>query len=245
MANRPINDLEANATSVARRELREPVKIAMRVLELATTLLANDIPEEKLPTIKFVRLLLLQRIQNDLRCCLILVECGYALQAAALAAGIFEAWITLANINNDEDTKKWLSHIRENKSFGDDIYSLTENALKTLGGDVKDAKKHYSQYQQLCMAKHLNPIVERNRGYEFDGESVHFLPGPDTSDRAIALGWFALELASRFASLGLLTIASRQEISEEVRREFECSQVELKAVIEKGVKRWPNYLGTW
>ncbi len=90
MANRPINDIEASATSVARRELLEPVKIAMRVLELATMLQANDIPEAKLPGIKFVRLLLLQRIQNDLRCCVILVERGYAVQAAALAAGILD-----------------------------------------------------------------------------------------------------------------------------------------------------------
>jgi hypothetical protein len=79
-----FNEIETNAIAIAHTNLIKPLKVAHRVLQLATMLQANDIPEEKLPIIKFVRVLLLQRIQNDLRCCVILVERGYPLQAAAL-----------------------------------------------------------------------------------------------------------------------------------------------------------------
>src|SRR5262249_14976530 len=157
----------------------------------------NDIPEKKLPGVKFVRLLLLQRIQNDLRCCVLLVERGYALQAAALAAGIYEAWVTIANIKSDKDAVKWLSHAKKNESFGK-IYELTKKALtdraRMAGADLKEVKKkvkeYYSLYGQLCTAKHLNPMVERNRGYDFDpkDKSVRFRPGPDTTERELAMG---------------------------------------------------------
>ena len=165
MAERSIYEMESNAAAVALKELAEPLKVANDVLNLATNLHANDAPAEKLPKAKIVRLLLLQRIQNDLRCCIILVERGYPLQAVAVAAGIFEAWVTVANIKTEDDAVKWLSHAKENESFGH-IRPLTEQALENIVGDAKYAETMYRQYQQLCMAKHLNPIVERSRGYE-------------------------------------------------------------------------------
>lgn len=118
MAERPIYEMESNAAAVALKELAEPLKVANDVLNLATNLHANDAPAEKLPKAKIVRLLLLQRIQNDLRCCIILVERGYPLQAVAVAAGIFEGWVTVANIKTEDDAVKWLSHAKENESFG-------------------------------------------------------------------------------------------------------------------------------
>jgi hypothetical protein len=93
MADRSVHDLEQKALAVAYKEILEPLKVASSVADLGTKLHANDTPQGRLPRTKIVRWLLLQRIQNDLRCCIILVERGYALQAASLAAGIFEAWV--------------------------------------------------------------------------------------------------------------------------------------------------------
>ena len=116
MAERSIHEMESNAAAVAQKTLAEPLKAAVNVLNLATRLHANDAPAEKLSKATIVRLLLLQRIQNDLRCCMILVEHGYPLQAVAQAAGIFEAWVTLATIKTETDAEKWLSHDKENES---------------------------------------------------------------------------------------------------------------------------------
>jgi hypothetical protein len=90
MAERSIHEMEKEATGVAHREIAAPLAAAINVLNLATKLQANDSPVKRLSKAVIVRLLLLQRIQNDLRCCIILVEHGYSLQAASLAAGIFD-----------------------------------------------------------------------------------------------------------------------------------------------------------
>jgi hypothetical protein len=239
MAERSIYELEANAAAVAHKALAAPLKAAIDVLNLATKLHANDAPAEKLSKAKIVRLLLLQRIQNDLRCCVILVDHGYPLQAVALATGIFEAWVTIANIETEDDAVKWLSHDKESESFGP-IRPLTQQALKKIGGDAKYADKMYSQYRQLCMAKHLNPIVERSRGYELDSNTVRFLPGPDTSALAIRHGWYALERASRFANLALFTIAHSQETPPDLHLELVAQQTALDALQDESAKRCPD-----
>jgi hypothetical protein len=106
MTERTFYESEPNAVAVAKSALAEPLKAAVAVLNLAGRLQPNERTDERLSRVKFVRLLLLQRLQNDLRCCAILVERGYPVQAAALAAGIFEGWVTLANIRTDLDALK-------------------------------------------------------------------------------------------------------------------------------------------
>jgi hypothetical protein len=170
---------------------------------------------------------------------MILVEHGYPLQALTQAAGIFEAWVTIANIKTEDDAAKWLSHAKENESFGR-IRPLTKQALENIEGDAKYADKMYSQYQQLCMPKHLNPMVERSRGYELDGNVVQFKPGPDTSELAIRHGWYALERASRFANLALFTIAHSQETSPDLHLELVAQQTALDALQDESAKRWPD-----
>jgi hypothetical protein len=72
MAEKSISEMEKNAAAVASQALAEPLKTAVDVLNLATKVQANDVPAEKLTKAGRVKLLLLQRIQNDLRCCMIL-----------------------------------------------------------------------------------------------------------------------------------------------------------------------------
>jgi hypothetical protein len=242
MAERAIHEMEENAAAVAKRALVEPLKAAISVLNLATKLHANDVPEERISKVKIVRLLLLQRTQNDLRCCMILVEHGYPLQAVTQAASIFEAWVTIANLKTEDDAVRWFSHAKENESFGR-IRPLTRQALENIVGDAKDADRLYSQYQQLCMPKHLNPIIERSRGYVLDCGRIEFRPGPDTSELAVAHGWYALERAARFALFALLTIAHSQGTSPDLHRELAEQQIALNALQDESVKRWPdNYV---
>jgi len=231
--------MEKNAAAVASQALAEPLKIAVDVLNLATKVQANDVADEKLTKAGRVKLLLLQRIQNDLRCCMILVEHGYPLQAVSMAACIYEAWVTIANIETKEDAVKWLSHDKEDKSFGR-IRALTEQAVKNITGDANEAGKMYSQYQQLCMAKHLNPILERSRGYVLEDNVIQFRPGPDISDLAIKWGWMALQCASRFVHFALFSIAHTQETSTALHLELIAQQKKLNALQDKSVKRWPD-----
>jgi len=242
MAEKSISKLEANAAAVASHALAEPLKAAVEVLNLATKVQANDVPE-KLTKARRVKLLLLQRIQNDLRCCMILVQHGYPVQAVTQAASVYEAWATIANIETEEDAAKWLSHDKEYESFGR-IRPLTKQAVKNITGDVSNADKMYSQYQQLCMCKHLNPIIERSRGYDrLEGNVIQFRPGPDTSELAIKWSWLALECASRFAHFALFSIAhSHNTTSTALHLELIGQQKKLSALQAKSAKRWPeNY----
>ena len=240
MADKSVEELEYSATVVAHKELAEPIRVASNILNLASELHANDRPQ-RISKAKAVRLLLLQRIQNDLRCCVILIERGYGLQAAALAAGIYEGWVTLANITTEDDARKWLGHDKENKSFGP-IYPLTEQALQSVVGDSEQAHQTYRHYQQLCMAKHLNPIIERSRGYTvLENGGVQFGPGPDVSELGVAHSWFALERASRIAYFALLTMADGQETSPELQSKFESQTTELNALQVECAKRWPQF----
>jgi hypothetical protein len=239
MAEKSISEMEKNAAAVANQNLAEALEAAVDVLNLFTKIQANDVPAKKLTKAERVKLLLLQRIQNDLRCCVILVEHGYPLQAVSQAASIYEGWVTVGNIETEEDAIKWLSHDKEDKSFGR-IRALTEQALKRIRGDANEADKMYSQYQQLCMAKHLNPILERGRGYVFEDNVIQFRPGPDTSELAIKWGWMALECASRFAQFALFCIALSQEISTTLHLELITQLKKLKALQDKFAKRWPD-----
>jgi len=163
MAEKSIHQLESNAITLLNKELAEPLGIASEVLNLASALLAIDTPGT-ISRARIVRLLLLQRIQNDLRCCVVLAERGYPLQALANAASIFEGWVTITAIKDENDATRWLSHANadESASFGR-IRTLTRHALQHTLGQSHDADKMYAQYQQLCMTKHLNPILESSR----------------------------------------------------------------------------------
>lgn len=241
MPERSVHEMESNAATLAHEKLVEPLNSAIAVLNLATKLHANDKPVDKLSKSTIVRLLLLQRVQNDLRCCVILVEHGYSLQAVNQAAGIFEAWVTIGSIKTEDDAIKWLSHKKENESFGR-ISHLTKQTLLNICGDKQAADRIYSQYQQLCMFKHLNPIIERSRGYELDGGVIQFRPGPDTSEFAISADWMALERASQFALFALFTIAHSQETPEELHSELIAQQTALNNLQAESAKRWPeNY----
>lgn len=249
MTERTVHESETNAVAVAKNALADPLKAAVAVLNLAGKLQPDEGTDERLSGAQFVRLLLLQRLQNDLRCCAILVERGCPMQAAALAAGIFEGWETLANIRTDLEALKWLSHEEETATFGR-IQWLTRQALKNIAADAKEAgmslsetaeaDKWFAQYQQLCMPKYLNPILERGRGYTLDGTSAQFRPGPETSELAIKQGWFALERASRFMNLALFTVVHDQDVSAELRLELAAQQVSLDALQDESVRRWPH-----
>jgi hypothetical protein len=139
MADKRVSDMEAKAFTVAHQALAEPLKAVVDVLNLATKVHANDTPAGKLSKVASVKSLLLQRTQNDLRCCMILVEHGYPLQSVSQAASIFEAWVTIANIETEEDAVKWLSHDKENESFGSRIRALIKQAVNTANARVMSA----------------------------------------------------------------------------------------------------------
>jgi hypothetical protein len=242
MGEEHIEKLEIGAIARLRPQLGSVLDAVIGTLNLISDLSAIAI-SEKMPKARFVRNLLLLRLQNDLRSCWILAERGYPLQAAGLAAGIFECWVTLASIESEESALRWLTHDREDISFGA-IRKLTNAAVeRTSGADKsRDADRLYSQYQQLCMPKHINPIIERSRGYTVDGKQVQFKQGPAVNELALAHAWFTLERGSRFAFLGLLSFISNDNppLEEKFRSAISALHEKLERLQAESMERWPE-----
>src|SRR5580698_4147860 len=95
MVQKNIKDLEAAAVEKLRVELREPLTVATQVLNLISPLVELPPEGDKMPSDLIVRSLLLERVQNDLRCSMLAAERGYPLQACALAAGVYEGFATI------------------------------------------------------------------------------------------------------------------------------------------------------
>jgi hypothetical protein len=87
------------------------------------------------------------------------------MQACALAAGIYEGFATIGAVVDEATANKWVEHNKEGVSFGS-IRHLTRESFKNVAGTSEGADRIYDEYRQLCIPKHLNPIVERLRGYQ-------------------------------------------------------------------------------
>jgi hypothetical protein len=213
MATKRGEDLESDAITKVRAALGLPLNASLRAFNLISEVIQLGPFGRKLSNVTKVRLLLLQRVVTDLRCCTILAERGYGIQAAAGAASVFEGWVTLAAIRDEKTAIEWASHQREDVSFGQ-IKKLTKAAVKDSVREVKDVEKlaaqHYDHYRQLCMPKHLNPIVERNRGFIRTGTQIEFVHGPDLSEQGLRHVLYAIHSSAKFAMMALWTFVSAE-----------------------------------
>jgi hypothetical protein len=243
MAQKMVHELEQHAMEVSAVELSQPLELVDAVLNQISRVWGLDTPGT-LPKARIVRTLLLQRLQNDLRCCRLLAEKGYPMQAASLAAGVYECWVNIAAIVDEPAASRWLDHDKETASFGS-IWDLTVGAA-TIFGKPEKAKFFYSQYQQLCMPKHLNPLVEKERGFRVSVEEkkIQFQAGPDMSAIAIGHAWFSVERAARFAFMGILAFLQNDATpgSDELLKELAALRAKVEAVQDLSAERWPkNY----
>lgn len=207
MADKRIIDLEA-AIEKMRVELREPLVVASLVFNLISPLVELPAEDTRLPKDLIVRSLLLERVQNDLRCCMLLAERGFPIQACALAAGIYEGFATIGAIVDEAAANKSLEHDKEEVSFGP-TRNLARESFENIAQTSEGADRVYDEYRER-MPKHLNPIVERTRGYRIDEQRrLIFTPGPDTTERAVQQAWFALEPGSRAAFMAVIAFINK------------------------------------
>jgi hypothetical protein len=81
------------------------------------------------------------------------------------------------------------------------------------------------------MAKHLNPIVERRRGYLMKGKQIEFVHGPDLSEQGLWHILFAVHSGAHFAMFALLAFNCKEEppLTQGMKSELEAILSELRA----------------
>ncbi len=91
---------------------------------------------------------------------------------------------------------------------------------------------HYAHYGELCMTKHLNPIVERARGYIREGNQTKFVHGPDVSEMGLQHVLFALDSRARHAWFALLAFTKHgPQLTKEMMLEMQSISSEIRTIL--------------
>lgn len=198
-------------------------------------------------------LLLLSRLGNDLRCIVVLSGIGFPAQSVSLAAGSFETAFALAYIaGSEERSRQWVDHDEPTQAFRP-VRTLVEDAIKKfqLENASEVAERHYRHYRQLCMAKHGNPIFNRQHGFSVEEDSIILALGPETAPSSVRAIQFALEHAVGHTSMALGMLASVEPAigtSAEFARELQEINAAWQELHSNAVKRWGTgdpYPGKW
>lgn len=171
---------------------------------------APEVPIATTSLARRVATVLLVRLSNDLRCVALLGLRGYALQAASVAATMYEVAHVVAFVGSDElRAASWADHPDPTKPFLN-TRELTRHVIDGLKVDEPEAaiERSYQIYRQLCLAKHANPLLQKEHGHYAEESADVAMNGPDTSEDATRVATFALEYASRFSLIALASFVS-------------------------------------
>lgn len=196
---------------------------------------------------------LLVRLSNDLRCTALIACRGYALQAVSLVASMYETAFAIAAIGTDDAlADQWVTHDDPTRSWKS-VYELTRDGLAKLGVPNIDTQTavEYRVYRQLCMAKHVNPLMQAQHGHQLEGRNVIVANGPDLSEPAIRAAWFALEHAAGLTFIALSSFIINHVPSEhvsELMKEGEAIGASRKDLEARAKARWGTddpFPGKW
>lgn len=212
-----ITQAEIEARKTLTAELAEHDNLTMEGFNLIGETVAT-IPENHIQQLSLsirVGMALLARIADDLRCLANLARVGYPLQALTLTNSLYESAFTVAYTASDEMlAQQWRDHNDPTSSFRS-IYELTIGGLRNLKLGLteehlrRQADTEYKVYRQLCWAKHVNPVLQKQFGYRVEEETpaVVFENGPSTSKESVRALWFALEHGVALAGIALAAFA--------------------------------------
>lgn len=228
-----IEDAETAAFAALKSALGEHAGLSTSLFNLIGETISSIPPGlvTDMPSSLKVALSLCTKMSNDFRVVSLLALLGYPVQAATVAASLYESVYIIAYIaRNNEIADKWIVHDDPIKPFIS-VAEMTKSALSNLGvTDSSMVNKQYAIYSQLCMAKHANPIVQKMLGISFDDGLLTLINGPDTSLVAERMACFALENAMGF----VLAVALSSFIKNHIHLDKQPALYErLKEVVSK------------
>jgi hypothetical protein len=204
-----LSEREEAARGCLEQALKEHLELTLDTFNLAGAVM-NTMPPRPVtcvPQSLKVTNVLLVKLSNDLRASALLAVRGYPVQALAVVASMYETAYTIAFIGSDENlAQQWIGHSDPTRPF-QAVKTLTREGLKRLGCPdcevERQSKVEYCVYSQLCMAKHGNPLFQKQHGYTLQGGDVTVQNGPSACEESIRGSWFALEHAAALALVGM------------------------------------------
>jgi transcriptional regulator with XRE-family HTH domain len=250
-----FGDVEREAMQRLENELSRHAELTRLIFNAIYSALGRlpTIPVSEMPQAKKVVTALLIRLANDLRSAALLALRGYPLQSAALVSSIYETTYTIAYIGSDEGrAQQWIDHDDPTQPFKN-IRALTKETILRLGLPKPEdfIAKQYLIYRQLCMAKHANPLLQQHHGIRREGTYWIASIGPDVTEDAVRVAWFALEHASGLGLMALKSFAIEHlalKADDELRNELEALDRCWQDLHDAAVTRWGTndpFPGKW
>lgn len=246
---------ERQAVIVLSAELSSHCSVTERAFNLIGIVVSSlpELPIRDLSSSRKVATDLLIRLSNDLRSAVLVAVRGYAVQAATLVSSMYEAAYTIAALGSDDVlADQWINHDDPIRPFKR-VRDLTRDGLAKLGIPNLDEQTatEYCVYRQLCMAKHLNPLLQKQHGQVVENGSVTVKNGPDLSEPAVRLAWFALEHAANLAFVALASFIENQlpqDKQADLMRQTTIIGAQRKALEASAKERWGTvdpFPGRW
>ncbi|MGQ3479148.1 hypothetical protein [Paenibacillus sp. TY11] len=190
--------------------------MACEVISVAINILPTLNLRDVSSSLKATTSLLIKNV-NDLRTMRILAAKGYSTQTATIASSLYESSYMLAYIAGDEElANQWIEHT-DPRNLPTGIKKFTEEALKKQVDDYEQiARQEYHKYHQLCMAKHSNPLIQKNHGFLIEESNVIAEFGPEIGEHSIRLSCFALENSISFVMTGLVAYINAHLINYDI-----------------------------
>jgi len=231
--NYSIKKAEINISRILEPELSQHGMLTMTMFNTICEAMSQIQTKSvtSVPQALKVAISLLMRISNDLRTTSLLAFWGYPTQAASLVSSIYETSLTIVYIGNNETiAQEWIDHSDKTKSFRS-AFELTKKALSSLNLDDTKIKNSnlYRTYQQLCMAKHSNPLYQTQLGFKMNQGIVQAMNGPDSSENSIRVAWFAMEHGTRFC-LTACSLFIEYFLSEEQRNKIRIALDNISSI---------------
>ena len=176
------------------------------VTDLASGILPQTAPAN-------IQLLVLGRLQGDLRACWLSASVGYALPAMTLASSIQEIAFGAAYLESSDDrAREWVEHENEKKQYPECGHRRTiESVAPLLSLTPEQVDQEYQIYRQLCCAKHGNPVLQRTYGIDSVQGRARVQPQPRYSEETKRLCQYALANGTR-PLLFLLQVFARLHV---------------------------------
>jgi hypothetical protein len=203
-----LSDAELRAARELEPQLRDHLTLTTNTYNAIGRVLEHIPrgPLAEVPASLRVALKLLLRLANDVHSAALLALRGYPLQAAALIASVYEVAFTIAFIGDDDHlAQQWVDHDDPTRPFRN-AKKMTRLVVEKLGIPNAEIRvgEYFRVYRQLCLAKHANPLLQSRFGIDVRTDVVVHSNGPDTSEQAVRVAWFALQHGAGLVFIALV-----------------------------------------